>query len=267
MLVIAIISVFPILWMSFGSFRPHAELFQYSSSLNWHLLIPLEWTLDNYRQIFLESAISFGRYMVNTLLVGIIVTAFSLAVNSMAAFSFAKLSLPYRGVILTIFLSALIIPPEVTLVPLYLLIRDLGLVDSYQALILPSIVSVFSIFLLIQFFADIPRELLEAARIDGASWARVYATIMLPGAASAMVTLGLITFLGQWDAYLWPLVVINDEARQMIQVAVAGFSNLQGTQWGRILAADTISSVPILILFLFLQRYYVQSITLTGVKA
>jgi multiple sugar transport system permease protein len=165
-----------------------------------------------------------------------------------------------------VLLSALVLPGEVTMVPLYLLIHAFGWTDSYRALIIPASVSVFSIFLLVQFFSDIPRDLLEAGKIDGASWLGIYTRIMLPCAVPALITMGLITFLGQWDSYLWPLIVINDESRQMLQVAIATFTNLQATEWGKILAADSVASVPILVLFLFLQKYYVQSIVNSGIK-
>jgi multiple sugar transport system permease protein len=266
MIFIAIVTLLPIIWMIFGSFRPHDEIFGYSSSLNWHLIFPVDWTLENYINIFIESSKPFGRYIVNTLFVAVVVTTLSLLINSMAAFAFAKLKFRFKGIIFTAFLSALVIPAEVTMVPTYLLINDLGWVNSYNALIFPSLVSVFSVFLLVQFFSEIPRDILDAARIDGASWFVIYSRIVLPSSVPALITLGIITFLGQWDSYLWPLIVINDESKQMIQVAIASFTAMEGTEWGRILAADTIASIPILILFLFLQRYYVQGITMSSIK-
>ncbi|KIL38014.1 sugar ABC transporter permease [Gordoniibacillus kamchatkensis] len=265
MFAIAAISVLPILWMAMGSLRPRQELFQYIS-LEWHLFVPVKWTLQNYAAIFVQTSKPLGLYIKNTLLVAVTVTALSLWFNSMAAFSFAKLQFRFRKIILPLFMSALVIPGEVTMVPTYLLVHQLGWVDSYTALIVPSVISVFSVFMLIQFFAEIPRELLEAGRIDGASWFGIYSRIAIPSSVPAMITLGLITFLGQWDSYLWPLVVINDETKQMLQVAIATFSNLQNTEWGQILAADTVCSVPIIILFLVLQKYYVQSIVSSGIK-
>ncbi|MDF2713978.1 MAG: carbohydrate transporter permease [Paenibacillus sp.] len=266
MTVLAVLALLPIGWMVMGSFRPHAEIFKYTSEINWKLFLPVEWTLSNYKELFSEGAGAFDRNLLNTFFIAMIVTSLALFVNSMAAFSFAKLRFPFKRTTLALFLSAMIIPLEVTLVPAYMLMRDLGWVDSYYALIVPSIVSVFGVFLMIQFFADIPRELLEAGRIDGASWLMIYWKIILPAAVPALITLGIITFLAQWDAYLWPLVVINDNAKQMIQVAIAQFSSVEMTRWGRILAASTISSLPIVIIFLFLQKYYIQSITMSGVK-
>lgn len=265
MIVLALVSLLPILWMILGSLRPRQELFQYLG-LEWHMLFPVQWTFDNYRAIFSDDTRPFGMYIQNTLLVAVIVTMLALWLNSMAAFAFSKLRFRGRNAIFAVFLSALVIPGEVTMVPTYMIIHAFNWTDTYQALIVPAAVSVFSIFLLVQFFAEVPRELLEAARIDGASWFGVYAKIVVPATVPALITMGLITFLGQWDSYLWPLIVINDDTKQMLQVAIATFTNLQLTEWGKILAADTVASVPILALFLFLQKYYVQSIVNSGIK-
>jgi multiple sugar transport system permease protein len=266
MIGLAVSALLPIVWMVFGSFREHAEIFKYSSELEWRTIFPVNWTFQNYLDIFTDDVKPFSRFMLNTLLIAAPVTLLSLFFNSLAAFAFAKLRFRFKKTIFTLFLSALIIPGEVTLVPSYLLMSEFNWIDSYVALVFPAIVSVFSVFLLVQFFTEIPRDLLEAGRIDGASWFRVYQRIILPASIPAIVTLAILTFLGQWDSYLWPLIVINDQNKQMLQVAIATFSNMQVTEWGRILAADTVSSIPILLLFVFLQKYYVQGITMSGVK-
>lgn len=267
MIGLAAIALLPIIWMVFGSFRAHEEIFKYSNVLEWRTIFPVDWTFENYIEIFTDTDKPFSRFIYNTLLVAVPVTLFSLLFNSMAAFAFAKMRFRFKKIIFTLFLSALVIPGEVTLVPTYLVVNYLGWIDTYAALIVPAVVSVFSVFLLVQFFAEIPRDLLEAGRMDGASWFRIYQKIVLPASVPAIVTLAIITFLGQWDSYLWPLVVINDQEKQMLQVAIATFSNSQVTEWGRILAADTVSSIPILLLFVFLQKYYVRGITMSGIKA
>ncbi|MNH89395.1 L-arabinose transport system permease protein AraQ [compost metagenome] len=266
MTLIAIICIIPILWMVAGSLRPYDELFQYSSSLNWHLLVPVKFTWENYKNVIFNDTNPFLPYIWNTVLVAGSVTGIVLVVSSLAAFAFAKLRFRGKSIVFGLFMSAMIIPGEVTLVPNYLLMNSFGWVNSYASLIVPSALSVFGIFLLRQFFADIPNEIMEAARIDGASIMRVFLRIIVPAAVPALITLGLMTFLGNWDSYLWPLIVINDDKKQMIQVAIASFSSLAGTDWSKILAASTISTAPILILFLFLQRYYIQGITMSGVK-
>ncbi|MGG3570891.1 carbohydrate ABC transporter permease [Bacillus gobiensis] len=266
MAALAIIALVPILWMVLGSFRSYQEIFQYATSLNIHLLLPVEWTLQNYIDVIFDEQNPIFLFIGNTLFVTIIVTILVLFINSMAAFAFAKLEFPFKNVIFVCFMSAMIIPGEVTLVPNYLLMNDLGWINDYKALIFPSLVHVFGIFLLRQFFSEIPKDMIEAARLDGASWFRIYWNIILPSAVPALITLGIITFLANWDAYFWPLIVINDEPKQLIQVAIANYSSLAGSEWAKILAANTISTIPIIIAFLFLQKYYIRGISMTGMK-
>ncbi|MBP1082803.1 MULTISPECIES: carbohydrate ABC transporter permease [Bacillus] len=266
MAALALIALVPILWMVLGSFRSYQEIFQYATSLNIHLLLPVEWTLQNYIDVIFDEQNPIFLFIGNTLFVTIIVTILVLFINSMAAFAFAKLEFPFKNVIFVCFMSAMIIPGEVTLVPNYLLMNDLGWVNDYKALIFPSLVHVFGIFLLRQFFSEIPKDMIEAARLDGASWFRIYWNIILPSAVPALITLGIITFLANWDAYFWPLIVINDEPKQLIQVAIANYSSLAGNEWAKILAANTISTIPIIIAFLFLQKYYIRGISMTGMK-
>ncbi len=265
MIAIAGIALFPIYWMVMSSFRTHEEIFKYTT-LSPELFLPVRWTLQNYKDIFLDPSKPFGRYMLNTLFVAVLVTAGGLVVNAMAAFAFAKLRFPFKKVLLTIFMSSLVIPYEVIMIPQYLLMRDLNWINTFTALIVPQIVWVFGIFMLIQFFSDIPRDILDAGRMDGAGWLRIFGKIVLHTAIPAMITLGIMTFLNQWDSFLWPLVVINEEKKQVIQVAISSFQSLRNISWGKIMAATSISSVPILVVFLFLQRYYVQGITMSGVK-
>lgn len=266
LVLIALISLVPILWMISGSLRPYEELFKYSSSLNLNLFVPIEFTFANYKEVILDDKNPFLQFILNTLIVAGTVTLLVLVINSMAAFAFAKLRFRGKTILFAMFMSAMIIPAEVTLVPNYLLMHDLGWLNSYSALIIPSTLSVFGIFLLRQFFAEIPNEIMEAAKIDGASTPRAFVSIVMPAAVPALITLGLMTFLANWDSYLWPLIVINDSKRQMIQVAIASFSSMEGTDWSKILAASTLSTIPILVLFLFLQRYYIQGITMSGIK-
>lgn len=262
---IALLTLLPIFWMITSSFRTHEEIFRFTT-LSWHLFFPEHWTLKNYADIFGDASKPFGRYMGNSLVVAVIVTGCGLVLNSMAAFAFAKLRFPVKRIAFGLFLSSMVIPYEVIMIPQYLIIRDFAWINSYKALIFPQIIWVFGIFMLIQFFAEVPRDVLDAARIDSATWLQVYVRIMLPLAVPALITLGLITFINQWDAFLWPLIVINDDKKQMIQVAVASFQSLRGISWGKILAATTISSLPNLLIFLFLQRYYVKGIMMSGVK-
>ncbi|MGM0881376.1 MAG: carbohydrate ABC transporter permease [Bacillota bacterium] len=266
MTIIAVVCLLPIFWMILGSMRSYQELFQYAAQLSLNSLVPVEWTFKNYTDVIFDDQNPFLRYVFNTLFVASTVTLLVLLINSLAAFAFAKLSFRGSAAIFLLFMSALIIPGEVMLVPNYMLVSDLGWLNSFKALIIPSTLSVFGIFMLKQFFEEIPTEILESARLDGASWLQIYRAIVLPASVPALITLGIITFLGNWDGYLWPLVVINEDRLQMIQVAIANFTSIAGTEWTKVLAASTIATVPILILFLVLQRYYVQGITMSGVK-
>ncbi|MBW5449229.1 ABC transporter permease subunit [Cohnella sp. CFH 77786] len=266
MTIIAVVCLLPIIWMILGSMRSYQELIQNAGHLSLNTLVPVEWTLKNFTDVIFDDQHPFLRYVFNTLFVAATVTLLVLLINSLAAFAFAKLSFRGSAAIFVLFMSALIIPGEVMLVPNYMLVNNLGWLNSFKALIIPSTLSVFGIFMLKQFFEEIPTEILESARLDGASWLQIYRAIVLPASVPALITLGIITFLGNWDGYLWPLVVINDDKLQLIQVAIANFTSISGTEWTKVLAANTIATVPILILFLILQRYYVQGITMSGVK-
>jgi multiple sugar transport system permease protein len=160
----------------------------------------------------------------------------------------------------------MIIPGEVTFMPLFLVVRSLGWIDHYAALITPPLFGVFGIFLLRQFFRDIPVDLEDSARIDGCSAPGIYWHIILPLGRSALITLGLLMFIGEWGSFLWPLVVMNTPSMQVIQVGVASFTTTYGVYWGRILAASAMASIPVIILFMALQRYYVRGIVLSGLK-
>lgn len=265
LVVIAVATLFPIYWMFMSAFRAESEMFRYTK-LSWQVFLPVDWTWRNFENIFMDPEKPFARYMINTIIMAGTVTAIGLLVNSAAAFAFAKMRFPYKKLLLIVFLSTLAIPPEVVMVPQYLLVRDLQWLNTFAGLIVPSIVWVFGIFMLTQFFSDIPRDILEAARIDGSSWLRIYTRIVLPGAVPALITLGIITFVHQWDSLLWPLMIISDHTKQVVQVVISSFTSDQEKHWGKIVAASSASSVPILVVFLFLQKYYVRGVMMSGVK-
>lgn len=265
MTIIAFIMLLPIIWMVFSSFKPEAEIFKFTE-LSLHFFIPESWTFQNYIDIFTNDRRPLGVYILNTLYVAVIGTFLGLLVNSLAAFSFAKLRFPFKRTLFLLFLITLAIPFEAIMVPQYLTIRDLGWLDTYTALIVPQIVWAFGVFLLVQFFSDIPRSLMEAARIDGASWLRIFTHIALPTARPALITLGIITFVQKWDEFMWALIVISDDSKQMIQIAVASYSNEEWVSWGSIFAASTVASIPTLVIFFMLQRYYIEGVATTGMK-
>lgn len=256
--------LFPYMWMFAASFRPVQEIFQYTYPLSWKSFIPVHFTLDNYRALFTTEP--FGRYILNSLIVAVAVTVLDMFINSLAAYAFARIAFPGRDLLFFILLATIIIPFEAIMVPLYLIVKALGWIDTYQGLVIPSVARIFSIFLLRQFMLGIPRELDDAARIDGCGHWGIYRTVVLPLSMPALISLGIITFHESWDGFTWPLIVTNRQEYRLIQVAIATFSQESVILWDRIFAASSIASLLPITLFLAFQRYYVRGITTTGLK-
>ena len=204
---IAGLSVLPFLWALGAAFRENAEIFRYVRPLSLWTFLPRRPTLAGFAYIFGEDR--FGRYMANSLFVGLAVTLGGLFVNSLAGFGFARFRFAGRGPLFVAVLVTFMVPLEIIVIPLYIVVRGFGWVDTYWALIVPAIADAFSIFLLRQFFQELPQELIDAARIDGCGWFGVYWRIALPLVKPALVTAGLLTFIRQWDAFFWPLVATS----------------------------------------------------------
>lgn len=263
---LAAVFLVPYVWMAASSLRPQAEMFRYVSPLSWKTFVPEVLTFDAYRELFRLVPFPFSRYLLNSLFVAGTVTGLSLVVNAMAAYAFARLAFPGREVLFAVFLSTMIVPFEVLAIPLYLQVRALGWVNTYQALIIPWVANPLGIFLLRQFFQEIPRELEEAARIDGCSYYGAFRHVVLPNAVPALVAFALIRFQASWDAFLWPLIAAPAAEKRVIQVAIASFATEVQTRWDLTFAASTMATVPIIVIFLILQRYYVQGVVLSGLK-
>jgi multiple sugar transport system permease protein len=262
----ALFFVVPFAWMFLAAFKPQPEIFQYIYPLGWKTFIPQTWTLENFRALLELQPYPFTHYILNSVFVAVAVTLSSLVVNAMAAYAFAKLEFPGRNVLFALFLSTTIVPFEVVAIPLYLEMRTFNWVNSYEALIIPWIANALGIFLLRQFFADIPRDLIDAAKIDGCSHLSAFRRIVVPNAVPAMITFALIRFQASWDSFLWPLIVAPSPEKRVVQVAIATFATEAQTQWGLTFAASTLATLPLIVLFVLLQRYYVQGITTTGIK-
>lgn len=262
--VLVFVFLTPFLWMIASSFKPQAEIFGSSFPLRIEAFYAPRPTLEHYEKVF--TVAPFARYLLNTLFIAVTVLFGHLLIASLAAYSFARLRFPGRDILFIGVLSTMIIPGEVTFMPLFLVIRSLGWIDHYAALIVPPLSGVFGIFLLRQFFRDIPRDLEDSARIDGCSVLGIYRHIILPLSKSVLITLGLMVFIAEWGSFMWPLVVMNTPAKQVIQVGIANFTTTYGIYWGRILAASTMASIPIIALFVVLQRYYVRGIVMSGIK-
>ncbi len=262
----AIFFVAPFLWMFLAAFKPEVEIFQYTYPVSWKTFAPQTWTLENFSGLMDMQPYPFTYYIGNSVFVAVSVTISSLVVNTMAAYAFAKLRFPGRDFLFAVFLITTIIPFEILAIPMYLQIRAFNWVNHYEALIIPWIANAAGIFLLRQFFLEIPQDLIEAARIDGATHLGAFRYIVIPNCIPALITFALIRFQASWDAFLWPLIVAPSPEKRVIQVAIATFTTEVQTQWGLTFAASTLATVPIILLFLFLQRYYVRSVIMSGVK-
>jgi multiple sugar transport system permease protein len=257
--VAALFALAPLLWMLSVSFmHPGA-----SSSLPPPLL-SAEPTLANYRQLFTRAGM--GGYLLNSLLVAGGMTLLSLAFNASAGYAFAKLRFRGREQLLALLITALVIPAQVAMMPLYLLLKSMGLINSYWGVIVPGMASIFGIFLVRQYALTLPDELLEAARLDGASERRIFVMIVVPLLKPILVTLAIFVFLGSWNDFMWPLIVLTDSERYTLPVALAALSRERVQDNELMMAGAVVTVLPVLLLFLSLQRYYIQGLLLGSVK-
>lgn len=256
---LAIIVIAPFIWMILTSFKDMSEIYVYPPK--W---LPEKFNFDNYVNAF--TAAPFGRYYLNSLIVAFAVTLGQLITCSMAAFAFARLRFKGRDILFYIFLGTMMIPYNVTMIPSFMVLYWLGWIDSYYALIVPGLASAFGTFLLRQFFITIPRELEEAAYIDGATRFQVLRRIIVPLAKPALATLAIFTFMGVFNDFIWALIVINSEQMQTVQLGLAIFRDRYLTEWDLLMAGSVTAVLPILIVFFFAQKYFIKGITLSGLK-
>ena len=259
LLVAAALAAFPLLWMLSASLMPQGEASGFPPPM-----LPSAPTLEHYRALFARA--DMGRYLLNSALVAGSVTALSLFINSLAGYAFAKLRFRGRERIFQTLLAALVIPAQVAMLPLFLEMRALGLVNSYAGVIVPAAASIFGIFLIRQFALSIPDSLLEAARIDGASEFQIYRTVALPLLRPVLVTLALFTFMGSWNDFMWPLIVLTDDDLYTLPVALATLTRERVQDNEFMMAGAVVTTLPVLVVFLALQRQYVRGIMLGGVK-
>ena len=256
---IAALTAFPLLWMLSASFMPSGEASTFPPPL-----LPSAPTLEHYRALF-ERA-DMGRYLLNSAAVATAVTLVSLFINSLAGYAFAKLRFQGREKVFRSLLAALVIPAQVAMLPLFLEMRALGLVNSYAGVIVPAAASIFGIFLIRQFALSIPESLLEAARIDGATEFEIYWRIAMPLMRPVLVTLALFTFMGSWNDFMWPLIVLTDDDLYTLPVALATLTRERVQDNEFMMAGAVVTTLPVLVVFLALQRQYVRGIMLGGVK-
>jgi multiple sugar transport system permease protein len=255
-----LILVGPFVWMVLGSFKTTGELRQ----------VPPTWwpenpTLANYEDLF--SRLNFLGYFFNSTVVALAVTIGNIVFCSMLGYALAKLTFPGKRILFVVVLGTLMVPSVVTFMPLFVLTANLGLVNTHAGLILPFLVGAFGVFLMRQFIAGLPDELLDAARVDGAGEHYIFWRIILPLCGPALATLGILTFLGSWNSFLWPLVVATSDTMYTLPVAIALFATgQQETNIALLMAGSVVVIVPVLIVFIALQRYFTQGIAMTGIK-
>jgi multiple sugar transport system permease protein len=269
---VAIIFVFPLLFMVMSSLKPQAQLLADTSSLRAFLPVG-DISLQNYTDAFRRAPVV--TFMINSVLVTGITVLLSLAVCSLAAFSFAFLEWKGRGVILSVILATLIIPFETIAIPLLLMVSQLpwigwnglefGWLNTYRVQIIPWVADGLTIFLFVQYFRDLPRELIEASRVEGATWFQVYRRVVMPLAGPVIATAAILKFLVMYNQYLWPLIVVQQESVRPVMVGLGYFFQLN-TAWGEVMAYLTVITLPVLAFYLVLQRAFIASIASTGVK-
>ena len=259
LIALALSMIFPYLWMLANSFKSRTDFFT-----NPYSVIPMPPTLSTY-----YAALTIGRmgvYLGNSILYAAAVLIVQLFIDSLAAYSFARVDFPGRETLFLAVLATLMLPGSVTLIPTFLIAHGLGLTNTFTGVVLPGFAGAFGIFLLRQFFLNIPRELEDAARIDGSGFFGTYWRIMLPLAKPAMVTLGVFIFLNEWSSFVWPLIILSDWKKYPVTVGIALFRDVNQINWPAVFAGSTIVSFPIVILFVLAQEYIIGGISLSGLK-
>jgi multiple sugar transport system permease protein len=256
---VAVAFVFPFVWMVLTSLKTEGDIFHYPPTL-----LPTVWTLDAYIDIWQRAPMA--RFFVNSVMFAGGVTIVSLFLDSLAAYAFSRLNFPGRNLLFFFVLIALMLPFQVTFIPLYVTVQQLGLINSFGGLIIPRATNAFGIFMLRQFFNSLPRELDEAARLDGAGEFYIYSRIILPLSGPALATLTIFHFMYNWNDFLWPLLITKSTEMYTLPAGLALFMGQHVVEYALMMAGATLALLPLFIAFLFAQRYFVQGIALSGLK-
>ncbi|NOZ27244.1 MAG: carbohydrate ABC transporter permease [Chloroflexi bacterium] len=263
LIAMAIIEIAPIMWMFSTSLRNPGESFELPPDF-----LPTAWRWDNYLAVIRSEKINFPLFFWNSLKIALIVTGSQLFTCALAAFAFARLRFPGRDTLFFLFLASMMVPAQVTTVPVFILIRSLHLMDTHWALILPSMTSAFGVFLLRQFFLTLPEDLMDAAKIDGAGFFRIFWRIMLPLVGPGLSALGIFTFLGSWNNFYGPLLFLRSWDKLTFPLALVTLQGYMGMgNRAHVLAGIMMSIFPVLLFFLLAQRFVIRGIALTGLKA
>jgi multiple sugar transport system permease protein len=256
-LILALMTIFPMFWMISIAFKTPTEVFQPD-------MLPKAPNWDNFLYVLTE--VPFIRYLGNTTFVAGVVTVVALFFHSMAGYALARLRFPGRETLFILMFSTFLVSLPVIIVPLFIMVRTMGMLNSYAGLIIPSIFNAFGIFLLRQYYLSLPREIEEAAVIDGAGYWRIYWSVILPLSRPIIASLAILFFLANWNSFLWPLTVAGDDRLWMVQVGISNFRSQYSASWTYIMAASTIVAAPMLILFVIFQRQIMESIKTSGLK-
>jgi multiple sugar transport system permease protein len=252
--------ILPFLWMIISSFKPNIDII----SVDFRLFSS-NWTLENYRKVISEMPI--GRAYINSVLIATIATTFTIFSSSAAGFLFSKLKFWGRDELFFLVLGSVMIPPQIVLIPLYLMISKMHLVNSYVGLVVPFLINAFGVFLMRQFIYGIPNEIIEAARVDGASDWKIYYRIIMPLVKSPIAVVGILIFLWTYDEFLWPLVVVNKNDMLTLPLVLGKYAMAEGgVVAGASMATTTLVLAPILVVYAFFQRYFVKGMSMTGIK-
>lgn len=269
----AVIMGFPFFWMIISSVKTNEEIFSWPPTF-----LPKTLTFEHYQDAIMTR--NFGRYFLNSFIVALLSAIINLMFCSIAGYAFAKLEFPFKNILFLILLSTMMVPIQITLVPTFLLVKSFplvggndifgrggtGLLNTYFGLMIPHIMSVFGVFVMRQFYMQFPRELMEAARIDGASEFKIFTKIFLPLGKPSLAALAIFTFTQAWDDFLWPLVVTSDSNMRTLQLGLETFKNRYTADWGPLMAATTLSIIPIVIVFLTFQKYFTDMSLSSGIK-
>ncbi len=255
----AFLMLFPFFWALSTSFKSLREVFR-----NPFSLIPLHPTFGNYVALF--NKIPFARYLLNSFIVASLTTILQIVTAMLSAYAFSRLKFKGRNLIFYAFLATMMIPGQLLMIPQYLIVAKFGWINTYQGLILPYAATAVTTFFLRQFFMSIPKDLEDAAVIDGCNSLQVLVKIFLPLSKPAISTIAVFSFMWSWNSYFWPLLIVNVPQMRTVQLGLAMFRNEGGMQWGQFMAGSVIATLPILIAYFFAQKHFIKSITLTGLK-
>lgn len=255
----SIATLFPFLWMISTSLRTDVDLFQ--NPTNW---IPQSLYLNNFKEVW--TIIPFGKYFMNTVMLSVVITVLQVLISSMAAYAFAKLKVPFKNTLFILFMVNLMMPWHSIMVPQFAVVSSLGLYNTHSGYILIQLFSGFGIFLMRQFFMSLPNELNEAARVDGFGEWKIFWRIIMPLSAASLSTFAIFTFTFMWNDYLAPMIYLNDESLKTLQLGLQAFQTEHTMDYGLLMAGTVLATIPMVIVFLIGERFFIQSVATTGMK-